>query len=220
MRISLASALVLAGAVLLTAGPAAASPITVAFSGTIDAVEDLPSVSDGSLFSGASFSGSINWDDAGATDDNPSPTYGGYTILSPSGSMSVSAGSYTLSSSSGLYVYIVDQPPGSLDLFNPGAINPGVTGPVTAVSTVLYLALEDSFGTALASDALAGIPLGLAAWSSAKMTLEVYTDPYGGSDRFAAWGTITELTVIPEPGTAILLGGAVLGMSAYVRRRC
>lgn len=212
------------------AAPAGATPITVAFSGTVTETHDLSGTNRGAFAPGTAFSGSFTFDsELDAIDFEPDPRIGQYrpsSLLAPF-DFSVSLGeasfvSLPLFDATGPFfqIEVFDGPVRASDRFPAQAFDSfrfggggfrtvGVPAEVDGGRVGIGLNLASQGNRALSSDSLLGVRFDLAQFQDASLTVTL-----GGS--FVVVGRIERLAVVPEPGAAGLLA---LGLALLARRR-
>ena len=101
---------------------------------------------------------------------------------------------------------------------NPKPTSPGSAHPAFGLNYA-NPSLYDPSGTALSSDALTAVPWTVAAWAARDMSF--FADIADGNPNtyFQLDGTITTLTVVPEPGTLALVAVGVALLGGGRRRR-
>jgi hypothetical protein len=210
-------------ALMLWATPASALPITYTFTGTVS--QDFTGNPLAAQFSnGQSVSGTITVDPS-VGDDDSDPGIGAY--LDSLLFFEITIGSYTASATGGSLDVFDDMPDDGL--FFGAAINEGnyagsaiVTGaPVAGLELgILALSFLDTTDSALGSDAFpTGIVLG--DWAASGF-FGFQTAAPGYEEHLVGFNleTFTQQdTVVPEPGTFVLLGSACLVLLAARLRR-
>jgi hypothetical protein len=209
-------------AMLAWIAPLSAAALNVAFSGTIEFVQD-DGISDGSVTVGTPFGGSVNVDSS-AVDLDPSPTQGVYAFDAPTWSISAVMGPFIvftvppagIADSSLRVTFENDSPSDSL---NVEGLAVDFLGPVSqSIEGVsLQLSLQDSTGSALSSDAYDPSAFTLAPWSEASFTFELHT---ADGRSFSAGGTLDRFEVVPEPDglTLVSVGSVALALLSRFRR--
>ncbi len=193
-------------AFLANLSPAGAELVTWGFSGKIDLVSDRDNVLDGAVTVDSPFSGRFTFETT-TPDSNPAnPGVGEYSgaifgVSGRVGTLSFSA----LAGPSG-QVFIRDHPPGigSGDGFAASA-PVGLLGDTAS----FVVSVGDSTGAAITSIAIPTDLLDLDLFDTSGFRIELAPDGASFS------GVLTELVVIPEPATLILL---LLGSVGITRR--
>lgn len=198
--------------------PAAAAPVTVSISGVWDVVDDAGNELGGSVAPGTAFSATLLYDDT-APITYSDPTTANYDVGALPFAYTLVTGGFTFAWNGGFT---------SLDLINAafdtvaGYFEDLVGAPGLPPFGLSYatLTLDDPSGTALSSTALAALPWSLAAWPTADAGIFFDVSDGNPLTYVELAGTITSLTVVPEPATwALVTGGlALLGASARRRR--
>jgi hypothetical protein len=208
--IRLMAALV-AGLLLALAVPAAATPITWAFAGTISGVGDPNHQLDGSVVAGTPFSGTYTFEST-MTDDLPNDlTVGLYTQPCPPTSVMVlNVGNYTIIGKSD-EIRVENNAKDRYALSSRNMLSDPIG------LDLIGIGMTDLYGQALNSDALLVIPPPPDLFSFGG-GLSVYgvpsNDPLIG--RLAFGGTLSSLIFIPEPLSFMLIAG---GAFAFRCRR-
>lgn len=208
----------LAFALLLLAPAAGAAPVTVLMTGTWNVFEDTGGVLDGSVGLGTAFTLTFSYDDA-TPDDDPSSSAGYYLFGGGAYTLEIETGNYTISASptstTELALTVTGGGGGDLTLYTEGF---DVAGPGSPSFGFLSYLNPSAFGLpagTFSSDALVGLP-----WGALAGALNVY---FFGSDDGVDFvelsGEPTSLTVVPEPGSAVLVALGLAWVGAR-RRRC
>ena len=211
MRARLLLFVVAAFVVIANAGPSTATPIIVGYSGVIDTVDDPFGLIPG-VVPGTTFSGTYTLDPDLFTVAIPGSSPGIFLHGFGPGSVEVDIGGNLFSRVVG-FVMIGDAIPapsgGVEDLW---AIPIFLPAP-TPEFTLIY---RDSTLTRITDPTSFFVNTSLDGWDLSEMLLRVDdpTAPFG--TRTLTRGTITEVFVIPEPSTALLVG---LGLIALGSRR-
>jgi len=169
--------------------------ISIAYSGTIDFVEEGHSFS-GAIPVGTPFSGVYSYDPDGAVDVAPNdPSIGAY--LFPDHIIHVEIGTVIFTSPD-LAISILN----SNSLFDRYSVGNSSTFTAYEVEwNSMAVDLRDATGSAFADDAL---PLGPPALEEFQFSRSFYLARVGQRDPLIK-GEVTSLTLVPEPGTLILL---------------
>jgi hypothetical protein len=205
---------------IATATPALATSVTVQISGTWDSVIDNASVLDGSITVGGSFTATLVFDD-GAPDTNGLANVGDYLLPAATTDLVLSTGSYSFSllSTSSVSFGIEDNV-GGQDGFGFFAEHFTTTGPLAAGASTGYAysnpALFDNSQSAHSSDDLTALPWDISAYDNASFYYLAEVLGKGSNKFIELQGTITDLTLLPEPSALMLLG---LGLGALVVAR-
>jgi hypothetical protein len=189
---------------------AAATSVTLSFSGTFDEVSDEEGISDGSVTGGTPFSALVTFDDS-ATDLDSSPNEGVYGFATPPWSMVVVFGSYTLATSDQFLINVIDDVAAEDVVILASGVS--VAGPLQTEfeDADLEIDLFDSSASALNSDALASVPFDLDSWPDARLFFTIRTADT--EFDFSGSGPVESLVLLPEPSLALLsLGGLVLAL--------
>lgn len=193
---------------------ASAAPITVGFSGVIDTVTDLnPPVLPPAVFVGAPFEGTYTIDPDLFTTQSPGASGPGGIAHTPGpGTLAVGvAGTPFSTTVDRIAITNGDDPsfpPGVPDAW---AISPSF---VSAPDFDIGLAFLDSTQARISDPSDFFVNTSLSGWDSGQLSF--FTLNNGVAAVFLARGTITDLYVVPEPTTALLLG---LGLTALATRR-
>ena len=212
MRTRLVLSVVAAFVVIANAGPSTAIPIIVGYSGVIFVVDDPFGLIPG-VVPGTTFSGTYTLDPDLFTVAFPSFPAGIFLHGFGPGSVEVDIGGNLFSRVVG-FVMIGDAIPapsgGVEDLWEIPIFLPAPTPEFTLI-------YRDSTLTRITDPTSFFVNTSLDGWDNAEMTLLV-DDPFlpPGSGSTVVRGTITEVFVIPEPSTALLVG---LGLVALGARR-
>jgi hypothetical protein len=205
------------------AGPAAATPVSVALEGTWDVVNDTGGVLDGSIAVGGSWTALVTFEDS-TPDADPATGSGYYPFPAGAFTMSFSSGSYafTLSVAATGEIDIDDNVSGH-DALYLYAEDFALSGPVAAGISLGFgyvnPTLFDSSQTAHVSDALTDLPWSVDAYGSTDFYFFAGVDGAGAGDYLELDGPITGMALIPEPATAALLAGGLAGLAGWARRR-
>jgi hypothetical protein len=207
------------------ASAASATTVTVLMTGTLTAVDDSNSVTDGSLTFGVPYSLTLSYDDT-VSDSDSDPLFGTYLVPAATASYGVVVGNYRFESGGILNVGLLDgffdPSEDTLSWFADQFTNSGVLDPGVSFAPFGYsnIALYDYTGTALSSDDLTDANWDRSHYASDNQAfylfLEVLDPRTAGQDYVELVGTIDLMTVLPEPSTIWLLA---LGSFALVRRR-
>ncbi len=202
--------LVLAG-VLLLVGPASAAPITVGFSGVIDSVTDLsppilPAFSVGDPFAGTYtldpdlFTGRFTVSDFGTVYHSGGPG----TLAVDVGATRLSKPVVSIGITNGEESVLAGTPDGW-----------GVPGLFLATSALEFsVTFRDSTQTRVARAGDFFVNDSLAGWDTAELS---FFTAVGQTTRVVATGAVTDVFVVPEPGTPMLIGFGLVWLS--LRRR-
>jgi hypothetical protein len=205
---------------LAAAAPASATTVTVEITGTWDTVTDTAGVTDGSIFVGGSFTATLVYDDSIA-DSIPDPTMGGYDIPAGSSDLSFITGSYSFVPGSGVGIAIDDGVSGQDAVFlfaeTYTSTGPYPGGVSTGGTTFANPSLIDSSATAHTSDALTDLTWTLSDYNLANFYFFTEVLGAGAGEFLELDGTITGLTVLPEPSSLILV--VVGGFALLARSR-
>jgi hypothetical protein len=232
-------ALAIGLAAALSPSSGVASPVSVTFTGVITVVDD--PTGEAGMSTGTPFTATAVYDDGSSAP--PTPVEGGVMsynwIASPPASISFQAGSWQIgtgpfhpgdaSLGPGLGLDLADRI--SDGTFFADAVRwytvvdevsgldvPFYVGePGIACCSMLDIHLLGNEGT-LPSLSLAEIPFDLDAWAAARISVSLWMDPFLDNEIFVL-GTITSISVIPEPSTLALVGTALLGLAAGRRTR-
>ncbi len=197
---------------------AAAAPVTVQLSGVWDVVDDGGGVVSPPVGVGTAFSATMTYDDT-APITFSDPTTANYDLGALPFSLVIQTGGFTFTRLAGGFT--------SFDLVNDvfdtagGLFNDfsGAPGRPPIGFSYASLSLDDPSGSALASTALVGFPWILASWPTAGLGLFFDIDDGNPATYVDLQGTLTGLTVVPEPGTLALLAGGLALLAAGARRR-
>lgn len=197
---------------------AAATPVTVQISGVWDVVDDGGGVVSPPVGVGTAFTATMNYDDSAPLTFSD-PTTANYDLGALPFSLVIQTGGFTftrLASGFTSFDLVNDVFDTAGGLFNDFSGAPGL--PPIGFSYA-SLSLDDPGGNALSSTALVGFPWSLASWPTAGLGLFFDVDDANPSTYVDLQGTITELTVVPEPGALALLAGGLALLAAGARRR-
>lgn len=175
-------------------------------------------------FAGQVLSSQGNWITNGVAVGDPVTGFFAYDLATPDGDPSSDGGLYLLSqpdifaltvdgfvfSAGPVQISVANDGGGSFDQFNYKVTPPVSSGALTLSSG--YIVLEDSTATAFNSGALP-VSLNLGDFDIARVWLGA--DPAGGS---VLGIIITSLTLVPEPGSLLLLVTGLAGLR-FMRRR-
>ena len=196
---------------------AAASPVTVLISGTWDTVDDAGNELGGTVTPGGAFTATLSYDDT-APITYSDPITANYDVGALPFSYVLVTGGFTFAWAGGFT---------SLDLLDSSYDTvagyfedlSGTPGLPPFGLSYASLSLDDPSGAALSSTALAALPWSLASWPSADAG--IFFDVLDGNPLtyVELAGTITSLTVVPEPATSGLLAGGLALLAAGARRR-
>jgi hypothetical protein len=219
-RVSLTRAVMIAGALFigsgLAAAPAMAASMTFNFTG---AVSDVSAALFPHLTAGHSLTGSYTFNTA-TIDSNPSANIGRYngTIQALTVNLVPTIGSTytaTLGSAGSNFIEIRNQP--SSDRY---LVQAPLTGPLVNGYSPLRFRIEliDPTATAFGNDLLPSTPPSLSSFAASRFRI-VFED---GSGNARVRGTLTSLTAVPLPTAVILFGAgllALVGLGAGSRRQ-
>lgn len=222
----------LIGLVLAAPAVAIGSPFTIIVSGTVSSVEDPSSSLDPSVVVGASYSASFTLDSTGVdnrSDDNSigffSPRFDPFGATGQIGSLSL------VDNGAGLglqdNVPFLDQGVITMrdilslqfrDVTIPGVpcVSDGLLG---GACQTFAIHLTDPTASALSSDQIPGLFPSLSAWSATTMTMGMLHLPVSHSQFLRVRGTVEQFTVVPEPGSAVLIGFGLAGLATRWRPR-
>jgi hypothetical protein len=204
------------------AAPASATPVTVEISGTWDTVIDNAAVTDGSITAGGSFTATLVFDDS-AADMNASLNVGDYLLPAATTDLTLATGSYEFSllATSGVSFGIDDNVSGQ-DGFGFFAEFFSTVGPLAPGASTGYgyanPALFDNTETAHSSDDLTELPWDASAYSNAAFYFLIEVLGKGPNKFIELQGSITQLSVLPEPSGFVLLFVASGALAAAHRR--
>mgnify|MGYP002382001950 CR=1 FL=1 len=194
-----------------------AVPLTVVMGGEWDSVDDAGNVLGGAVLPGTAFTATMTYDDT-APPTYSDPITANYDVGALPFSFTLATGGFTFTWLAGGFT--------SLDLTN--TIYDGVAGFFEDFSGAPGLppigyayaspSLDDPSGTALASTALPPLPWSLAAWPTAALGFFFDIDDGDPQTYVDLQGTLTSLTVVPEPGTSVLLAMGLALLAARARR--
>jgi hypothetical protein len=203
---------------LAAAAPASATPVTVLITGTWDTVEDTAGVTDGSIVVGGSFTATLVYDDT-ATDLDPDPNNGGYVFPAGSSDFTLDTGNFSFVPGSDLVIAIEnDNGFGEDQIFlfaedysgtGPFAAGTGIGG--TAFANPL---LTDTTATALSTDDLTGVVWTIGSYDLTNFYFFAGVTGASPGDFIELSGTITGLSILPEPSTLLLGLVGALGLAA------
>jgi len=202
--------------------PAAASatPVTVVFGGVWDdLVDDTAGALNGQVTLGSSFTVTMTYDDV-APDSNASPTQGDYDV-SASFAFEVATGPFTITYAPGGSADITVDAFGSDEviLFAQGAFVGSPNLPAFTAVSYTNPGFTDASGTALSSDLLSGVPWQSSAWDDAYMYLILDDDDGTQATYVELAGTITSMTVVPEPTSFGLVAAGAIALALRARGR-
>jgi hypothetical protein len=205
----------------LAAAPANATSVTVQISGTWSAIGGKTSVLDGSVVSGDSFLATLIYDDA-VPDVDPSPGLGAYFTPAANSDLSIVTGNYTFTPGSSVGVGVENNNVFGEDWIRLHASSYTATGPFpvgVGVGPTAYSdsSLTDFSGTALTSDALIGLNWTLGDYDTSDVYLFIEITGFPTQQFVDFAGTITGITVLPEPSMVML--AAVAGTALALSRR-
>lgn len=201
------------------AAPCAAAPITFDFTGSVTQTTFAPNDPfAGAIAFGTAFSGSYTFESA-ATDNIPFPSNGSYTTFGAPYLFTVTIGAFTFSTSDVLNVSTGDGPTDQYSVL-------ACAGGPFCFGSSASLFLEDLDGAVFAGDALPFPAPPLSAFEVALFTFRGFVD----GNQVEILGQLDSLVCsagcdpvggpIPEPGSLILVGSAlILGASRLRRRR-
>ena len=202
------------------AAPAGATTVKVSITGTWDSVVDNASVTNGSITVGGAFQSTLIYDDA-TSDMNPSANIGEYDVPAASSDLNLVTGAYTFTLAAASLVGIeVDNNNAGQDGVFVIAMNYSVTGPPLGASTGSGYAnpsLVDLTQTAHTSDHLIGLPWSISSYADRNFYFFIQVLGKGPNKYIELSGTITGLSLLPEPSTLAL--GAVAALLALARPR-
>jgi len=212
------AALALLVAAVLPAA-ASAAPVTVVMTGTWDYIDDPLGVVSGQIALGTSYTVTLTYDDA-TPDSNPAAIYGNYHFTGPLYGFTLTTASYTF----------VDAPGGTaeLDTVNDSydslsVMGSGLTGgpglPAFGTPSYITTSFDDSSATALSSTALLGLPWVLSSWETSGTGLFFDIADGNPNTYVDLGGTITSMTVIPEPTSFGLVAAGAVALAGAKRRR-
>lgn len=197
-------------AVWLVPTGAGAVPVTFGFTGVVTDVDDLVAAE----FSvGEQVVGSYTFDSA-AADSDPDPTLGSYAITALTVTF---GGDYSVTEGSDVTLSVHDGPPQN-DFYLLYADLPTAPQVAGLDANTLSFSLIDSDSTLFASDALPLAPPDFSEFEIILASLIFFDLPVNQVVNFQ----VDSLFVIPEPSTALLLGGGLLSLGAarrWPRRR-
>jgi hypothetical protein len=208
--------------VALVAAPAAhATSVTVQMTGTWFATDDSAGVLDGSADVGDTFVVTLVYDDAVA-DSDPTSGFGAYFTPAANSDLTIATGNYTFSPGSSVGIGVEDDNAFGEDWTFVDASSYTASGPfpigvgtgATAYSTIT---LVDYSSAAHSSEALVGLNWSLAAFDDTDVYLFIEITGQGPMQFIEFEGTISQISVLPEP-SVLLLGGFALVALAGVRR--
>ena len=212
MRGIFLSALLLAGLVLVLAGPVAASPITWSYLGTIIGTNDPNNQLDGSVVAGSPFSGTYTFEST-MTDDLPSDTTTGlYTQPRPSTSIVVlDVGNYHIVAKSD-YIRVENSVKDILVLH----ASPFITDPIGLQD--ISMGGRDLSGHIVDSDALPIIPPDLSLFYSSGIVISGIPSNDPLQTALDVQGSLETLTLIPEPASLLLIASGLVCVSRAGKR--
>ena len=189
---------------------ASASPLLLKFAGQLEFVYDQMGL-DPSIVVGAPFFGSFSYDPAVDLDTEPDPTDGRYY---PGGPMTGQLANFAFEGSLDLEIAVANDWLPRHDVF--ATLVHEFLDPELLASYHLYL--RDESGTAFSTDNLPAT-IALEAFAEREFEASVMLWVDNPPTIFTAYGTVTSLTIVPEPGTlAILAAGALASLGR--RRGC
>jgi hypothetical protein len=206
------------GLAVLTVTSAAAASVTFQFAGVVTAVQDELAVLDGSVGVGTPFSGFYTFESTSA-DINPEANLGGYVFPAPPGAFRVVVGNYTFETQPGQSYSLQvanSHPLDGRDRYSVGAGPIGVLGPIdplVGMITTVRLGLSALPPGPLTSDQLLLSPPVLSEWAVKGLRIE------WGQEAVvdvAIDGQLT--TIVPEPGSVLLLAPALLLAGVRLRK--
>lgn len=224
----------LCAATLLLVGffatPAAALPVQLVFSGEITDVYDETGLVGGSVVVGTPFTGTLVYDPDSLPSDTsslPDGTQEIYTAAAPPASFALSIGPWTLAagpllSGNGFLITVVDRdgttPDPDLVHWNTDVTSvAGFTAPALVGNAFFQFVGALAAGASeLSSTSLSAVPLSLAAWDEAGLSVDLILD--GTGEGISITGSISDLSVssVPEPALGLLLG--LVGAGAVAQR--
>lgn len=212
---------ILAFAALAAAPAAHATSVTVQISGTWFATDDSAGVLDGSADVGDAFVVTLVYDDAVA-DLDPSAEFGAYFTPAAASDLTITTGNYTFTPSSAVGVGVENDNVFGEDWIYVDADGYTASGPFpvgvgTGATAYSNITLTDYSATAHGSDALVGLNWTLADYDDTFVYLFVEITGQGPLQFVEFMGTISQISVLPEP-SVLLLGGFALVALARVRR--
>lgn len=197
------------------ASRASAASLVYTWTGTLTSVDPAIAAESPPFAVNDPFTATVEIDAAttGATTGNT-----GQLVYTPVTSISLAlGGSYAIQGSPAASSLSVTHDPGSLDRFvSTGSSLFGVPDLGIWSPSTFGLLLEDGAGALLASSAL---PTAVDPndWESDAMSV-AFAGTTASQGTVLVQGDVTALGVVPEPGTGLLLGGGLLGLSVSRRR--
>lgn len=208
---------------LVGAGPAYATSVTVQITGTWTTVADNANVLGGTVVNGTSYVATLVYDDATA-DTDPDPNAGAYDVPAASSDLSITTAGFTFTPGATALLGIAIDNNNSFGedaifLFTDGYTASGLPGGISLGGTrFANPTLTDTSGTAHSSDALSALPWSIGSYNITSFYFFAGVLGAGANKFIELQGTITGLTVLPEPSILplIALGGLAI---AWARRR-
>jgi hypothetical protein len=205
----------------LAIAPAAnATSVTVQMTGTWDSVVDNANVTSGSIAAGVGFTVTLTYDDA-TPDDNPADsTIGDYVLPALTSDFTLQTGGFTFSllPAENIILSIGDGYLGKDDL-NVFAQHFSTVG-ITTGDSNSSVTLVDSTETAHGSDTLTDLPWSISAYDSPNLGMYFLIEVLGAgpNKKIEAFGELTGLQALPEPGGLVLVAFAC-GLALLPRLR-
>jgi large repetitive protein len=199
------------------AGPAAATSVTVQITGTWSSVTDNASVLGGTVIAGTSYVATLVYDDT-TPDTDPDPNAGGYDVPAATSDLSISTSTFTFTpGAASLLGIAIDNNNAfgedALFLFTDGYTATGLPAGITLGGTrYANPTLTDTSGTAYSSDALSALPWVIGDYDITSFYFFSQIVGAGSNKFIELQGTITGLSVLPEPSTLALTALALLAL--------
>jgi hypothetical protein len=203
----------------LAAAPAYATSVTVQITGTWSSVTDNANVFGGSVGIGTSFSATLIYDDATA-DGDPDPNVGSFSVAAAASDLSITTSSFvfTPGGSAPLAMAVENDNAFGEDtvfLFADGYTASGLPLGISLTGTrYANPTLTDTSATAHVSGALTGLPWSIGSYDISSFYFFSQIAGAGANKFIELQGTVTELTLLPEPSTAFLCILAGLAIAA------